>query len=125
MRDGWTRTTLGEIAEVVGGGTPSTKVPEYWGGDIPWVTPTEITAHEGACITETERSITPLGLDKSGARLLPANTVLLTSRATIGAVALAGRSLATNQGFAALVAGPTVIPEFLMYWCQANKGEFV
>jgi hypothetical protein len=125
MREGWVETTLGEVAQVVGGGTPSTAVPAYWGGDVPWLTPSEVTAQEGQVITKTARGITHLGLQKSGARLLPPRTVLLTSRATIGAVALAGRSLATNQGFASLVPdGSRVVAEFLMYWCQHNAGEF-
>jgi restriction endonuclease S subunit len=125
MREGWDATTLGEVAEVFGGGTPSTKVDAYWNGDIPWVTPTEITANEGGVVTRTERTITEVGLRNSGARLLPAGTVLLTSRATIGAVALAGIDIATNQGFAALVPGPRVLPRFLMFWCQSHKGDFI
>lgn len=124
MRDGWTRTRIGDIAEVVGGGTPSTKTPEYWGGPIPWITPSEVTAQEGDVIFETERTITPEGLGKSGARLLPPKAVLLTSRATVGAVAMAGVEMATNQGFASLIAGPEAIPEFLAIWCQHNRVEF-
>lgn len=120
----WNLTRIGDIADVVGGGTPSTKVPEYWGGTIPWVTPSEVSAHEGAVISTTARTITPEGLAKSGARLLPPRSVLLTSRATVGAVAIAGVEMATNQGFASLVAGPEVIPEFLAKWCQHNRAEF-
>ncbi len=124
MREGWVRSTLGDIAQVVGGGTPSTKVPEYWGGDIPWITPTEVVAAEGERIFDTERMITHEGLARSGANLLPEATVLLTSRATIGAVALSGRPMATNQGFAALIAGSRIVPQYLMRWCQAHKADF-
>jgi type I restriction enzyme, S subunit len=123
-RDGWQLTTLGEIADVVGGGTPATKTPEYWNGEVPWITPTEVVAQDGKRITSTERTITQEGLSRSAARLLPVDAVLLTSRATIGAVALAGIELATNQGFASFVCGPEALPRFLMLWCQANRVEF-
>ena len=124
MREGWTRTALGDVADIVGGGTPKTSAPSYWGGAIPWITPTEVVAGEGKVITSTVRTITELGLQKSGAKLLPPGTVLVTSRATVGAVAITGCGMATNQGFAALTAGSLVLPEFLMIWCQANAGEF-
>jgi len=126
MRDGWRTTTIGEIAEVVGGGTPSTKVAGYWDGNIAWITPSEVTRHEGTRVATTERRITEAGLSRSGARLLPPGSILLTSRATIGAVAINAVPMATNQGFAALVPEASVVlSEFLMYWCQANKQEFI
>ena len=121
---GWRGTTLGEIAQVVSGGTPKTKVPEYWGGDIVWVIPSEVVAQEGGVITQSERMITQVGLASSSAKMLPKGAVLLTSRATIGAVALAGVPLCTNQGFASLVPSEAVLSHFLMYWCQANTHEF-
>ncbi|MHB8719244.1 MAG: restriction endonuclease subunit S [Candidatus Dormibacteria bacterium] len=124
MVDGWTSTVLGDVADVIGGGTPSTKVSKYWGGDIPWVTPTEVVAHDGGVIRETKRKLTIAGLRSSSATLLPEHAVLLTSRATIGAVALAGVPLATNQGFASLVARSSVLPEYLLYWAQYSKAEF-
>jgi type I restriction enzyme S subunit len=124
MREGWTRVALGDVAEIVGGGTPKTSEPSYWSGSIPWITPTEVVAAEGKVITSTARTITDLGLQKSGARLLPPSSVLVTSRATVGAVAITGCAMATNQGFAAFIAGPLALPEFLMIWCQANAGEF-
>ena len=121
----WQATTLGEVADVVSGGTPRTKVPEYWSGDIVWVTPTEIVAQEGGTIVDSERKITQQGLEQSSAKMLPVGAVLLTSRATIGAVALAGVPLATNQGFASLVCGEQLLPRFAMYWCQANTHELL
>jgi type I restriction enzyme S subunit len=124
MREGWATTTLGEVAEVVSGGTPSTSTPEFWDGDVTWITPTEVTANEGKVIFNSVRRLTTKGLDSSSAKLLPVGSVLLTSRATIGAVALAGTELSTNQGFASLIAGNDAIPRFLMYWCQQNKAEF-
>jgi restriction endonuclease S subunit len=120
----WSRLRLDEVAEVISGGTPSTGVESYWGGSIPWITPTEVTRQAGQVITETKRTITAEGLGASSAHLLPLHTVLVTSRATVGAVALAGRPMATNQGFAALVARQDVLPYFLMYWVQGNRVEF-
>lgn len=118
-------STLGEVAEVVSGGTPRTSDPAFWSGDVVWVTPTEVVANNGKTIFSSARTITEAGLSSSSAKLLPVNTVLLTSRATIGAVALAGVPLATNQGFASLVCGNDVLPRFVMYWCQANKHQLV
>ena len=123
--DDWQETTLGEAAEVVSGGTPRTAEPDFWNGEIVWVTPTEVVANEGKVISDSERKITVEGLAGSSAKMLPVDAVLLTSRATIGAVALAGVPLATNQGFASLVCGDDLTPRFAMYWCQANTSEFL
>jgi type I restriction enzyme S subunit len=125
MRDRWTETTLGTIADVVGGGTPSTKVPEFWDGDIIWLTPTEVVAIDGGVATDSVRKISRTGLQRSGAKMLPAGTVILTSRASVGFVALAGCPLSTNQGFQSLVPKPGVDSRFLMYWVQHNRAEFV
>ena len=124
MRDNWTETTIGDIAEVIGGGTPSTSKPEYWNGDIIWLTPTEVTAVDGKMISGSVRTITQEGLRNSGARLLPIGTVILTSRASVGFVALAGVELTTNQGFQSLITNKLTIPKFLMMWIQANREEF-
>jgi len=125
LPEGWEQTTIGQVADVVAGGTPRTKVPEFWSGDIVWVTPTEIVANKGGVIVDSKRKITQQGLDGSSAKMLPVDAVLLTSRATIGTVALAGVPLATNQGFASLVCGERLVPKFAMYWCQANTHELV
>lgn len=124
MSDEWVERTLGEATTVIGGGTPSTKTSAYWGGDIPWLTPTEVVARDGTRISTSDRTITELGLEKSGAKLLPQGTVLVTSRASVGYVALADTTLTTNQGFQSLVAGDDLLPEFLMLWVQANRDEF-
>lgn len=102
--DDWMVLQLGSLAEVVGGGTPSTDEARYWTqSGIPWATPTDVTTNNAKYISRTEASITPAGLENSSAQLLPAGTVLLTSRATIGAKAIATTKIATNQGFANLV----------------------
>ncbi len=124
MRDGWVETTLGEIAEVVGGGTPSTAIGEYWDGDIVWLTPTEITSQDGTVVSDSIRKITDLGFRNSGAQMLPRDSVILTSRASVGFVALSGKELCTNQGFQSLIPKPSVLSKFLMFWIQQNRPEF-
>jgi type I restriction enzyme S subunit len=98
----WEQRKLGELAEIVGGGTPSTSNPEYWNGDIDWYSPTEIG--EKIYADGSVKTITKLGYEKSSAKLLPANkTILFTSRAGIGSMAILRRSGTTNQGFQSLV----------------------
>ena len=124
MRNGWVETSLGEIAEVVGGGTPSTIIGEYWDGDIVWLTPTEITSQDGTVVSDSIRKITDLGFKNSGAQMLPRGSVILTSRASVGFVALSGKELCTNQGFQSLIPKPSVLSKFLMFWIQQNRPEF-
>ncbi len=98
----WERKKLGEVVEIIGGGTPDTTNPAYWNGDIDWYSPTEIG--ENAYANGSVKKITPLGLQKSSAQILPANkTVLFTSRASIGDMAILTRDGATNQGFQSFV----------------------
>ena len=113
--EGWKPVELGALAQVVGGGTPSRDESRYWqGGQIPWATPTDLTANASKFLARTAECITELGLAESAATMLPAGAVLYTSRATIGAKAIAQVPMATNQGFATLV--PTKVKgEFLFY----------
>ena len=100
--DDWEERKLGEVAEIVGGGTPNTNTPEYWDGDIDWYVPAEI--NDQIFADGSERKITKLGLEKSSAKILPKyKTVLFTSRAGIGKMAILRRSGATNQGFQSMV----------------------
>jgi type I restriction enzyme S subunit len=122
--DGWVETSLGEVAEVIGGGTPSTSNPDYWDGDIVWLTPTEITSQDGKLVTDSIRKISNSGFRNSGAQMLPKGSVILTSRASVGFVALAGTELCTNQGFQSLVPTKSVLAKFLMFWIQRNRSEF-
>ena len=126
--DGWQRATLepdarGEvIVGVESGGTPSTRSPEYWDGDVPWLTPKEITGRaDGFFVSRTERSITRLGLASSGAKLLPPGAVMLTPRAPVGAVAVNAVPRATNQGFLSFRCGNRLRPLYLAFWLRANK----
>jgi type I restriction enzyme S subunit len=119
---GWYWTTMGEIAEVVGGGTPRTTDPtNFQGGDIPWITPADLSGYAEKYIARGARFITQKGLESSSARLLPAGTVLFTSRAPIGYVAIARNALATNQGFKSFVLKDCVLPEYVYWWLKGSK----
>lgn len=124
MSKEWVETTLGEIAEIRGGGTPSTREPSYWNGDVVWLTPTEVVRADGQRVSSSERRISQEGLAHSSAKLLPPGAVLLTSRASVGFTAIADVPLTTNQGFQSLIPQQGVLSEFLMYWIQGNRDEF-
>ena len=109
----WEQRKLGEIADIVGGGTPSTKNPEYWDGDINWYSPAEIG---NQIYTEkSERQITELGLKKSSAKLLPVGTVLFTSRAGIGKTAILNKEACTNQGFQSIIPRSKMLNSYFLF----------
>ena len=110
------------MAEIVGGGTPSTNIPEYWDGDIDWYAPAEI--NDQIYVDGSERKITKLGLEKSSAKILPADkTVLFTSRAGIGKTSILRRSGATNQGFQSMVLNDETNPYFVFSMSKFIKEE--
>ena len=115
---------LAEVCTIVGGGTPRRSNKAYFNGNIPWATPTDVTTLDSLFIKRTKEAITEAGLKESSARLVPAGTVLMTSRATIGYTAVATQPMATNQGFANLVCGEFILPEYLAYWLR-NQREFL
>ncbi|KAA0259088.1 restriction endonuclease subunit S [Deferribacter autotrophicus] len=117
---GWKRVKLGEVAEIIGGGTPKTKVPEYWNGNIPWLTPKDLSNFKGIYISHGERFITKLGLQESSAKLLPKGSILLTSRAPVGYLAIAKNEIATNQGFRSLVVKNGYDNLFVFYLLKNN-----
>lgn len=100
---GWDNVRIAQLGEIVSGGTPSTTVPGYWDGVIPWVTPSDVTSLHAKIITESKKKITSQGLSSSSAKLLPIGSLLVTTRATIGACCLAGKPLTTNQGFKSII----------------------
>ena len=118
----WEEKKLGEVCEIVGGGTPDTNIPEYWGGEIQWFTPTEIKSD---FVSNSIRTITELGLQKSSAKKLPIGTILLTTRATIGEVSIAGRECTTNQGFQSLITSKENCSIFIFNWIKRNKHELI
>lgn len=110
----WEEKKLGEICEITGGGTPDTTKAEYWNGNIQWFTPTEIGMTK--YISESKRKITQLGFEKSSTRLLPAGTILFTSRATLGEMSITTVECTTNQGFQSLIPNKTFVnPDYLYY----------
>jgi len=114
--DGWRLAKLAELAEVVGGTTPSRNADGYFGGSIPWATPTDITRLSGhRFIGSTEAAITEKGRAAAGLRILPPGTILMTSRATIGSAAIARVPITTNQGFQNLIPNDDVEPLWLYY----------
>lgn len=117
----WKEYKIEEIADVVGGGTPSTKVPQYYGGNIHWLTPKDLTNYTNRFIARGERNITKEGLSNSSARMVPKNTILLTSRAPIGYMAIAANDVCTNQGFKSIVVNPKKADyNFVYYLLKAN-----
>ncbi|MDA0268788.1 MAG: restriction endonuclease subunit S [Cyanobacteria bacterium] len=114
---GWRVGTLGDEVETLGGGTPSTKEPDYWiDGNIPWYSPTDLTKSNTLFSLGSEKQITRLGLEKSSAKLFPAYSILLTSRATIGEITINTQSACTNQGFITLVPNEKFSFYFLHGW---------
>ena len=117
----WSKQQLGDICNIVNGGTPSTSIAEFWNGKILWCTPTDITSCSTKYIYTTESKITERGLKSSSATLLPKGTLLLCSRATIGEVRIAGNAICTNQGFKSLVVHQNISNEWLYYMVHVLK----
>ena len=116
----WCEVTLGEIAEIVGGSTPSTKDLDNFNGEIPWLTPKDLSGIHDRYISRGSRNLSQKGLDSCSAKLVPANTVLLSTRAPIGYVAIAANPISTNQGFRNLVTSEDTCSEFIYYWLKNN-----
>jgi type I restriction enzyme S subunit len=112
---GWRWVRLTDVARLESGHTPSRKHPEYWDGDIPWLTLPDARAHHGTVITQTTQTISEAGLANSAARLLPADTVCLSRTASVGNVTRLGRPMATSQDFVNWVCSPELEPRFLQY----------
>ena len=122
MKQGWTYKKLGEVATIVGGSTPKTSIEEYWGGTHYWVTPANLDGnkYQGA----TPRTITDLAVQKTNLQLLPIGTVLLSSRAPIGKVAITTVPMYCNQGFKNIVCSDLLINEFV-YWYLYGKVDYL
>ena len=121
---GWIECKISDIGTVIGGATPSTKKPEnYANGTIPWITPKDLSSFSGRYIKRGERNITDIGLKSCSTQLLPKNTILFSSRAPIGYVAIADDEMCTNQGFKSVVANENTYPLFLYYLLKYNKNK--
>lgn len=122
LPEGWKWVYLGKITTIVGGGTPSSRCPEYYdGGLIPWITPADLSDYTEVYISHGRRNITQLGLEKSSAKLIPENTVLLSSRAPIGYVAIAANNVCTNQGFKSFLPSIHFLPKYLYWFLKGNQ----
>lgn len=121
----WEIRPLGAIAGIVGGGTPSRDCNAFWNGDIPWVTPGEVSKEESKHLASTAERITSAGLAGSGANLLPIGALMVTTRATLGARAIASVPMATNQGFKSLVFPSADDADFYFYLTPKFKPELI
>ena len=115
----WQTHTIGEVCQVINGGTPKTGFPEYWGGKNLWVTPAEMGKRTSPYISTTERRITDLGLRNSSAEMLPPNSVILSSRAPIGHLVINTEPMATNQGCKSLIPDGRLHHKFLYYYLSS------
>jgi type I restriction enzyme S subunit len=119
--EGWGVTTVDSAFEISGGGTPSKTVTEYWDdGDIDWYTPTDLTATRSMFMSGSKSKITKLGLAKSSAKLFPAGSVMMTSRATIGVVSISETEASTNQGFITCIPNDRYSAYFIVQWLRAS-----
>jgi type I restriction enzyme, S subunit len=125
IQEGWVETTIGKVTVVESGGTPSTKNSSYWGDEIPWITPRDLSSFKDVFIEKGERSISIEGLENSSAKLLPKNTILFSSRAPIGYVVIAQNEAATNQGFKNLICDEVNSHFKYFYYLMKYKADFI
>lgn len=123
LPDGWIWTTIGEIGIVQSGGTPSTRNKEFWGDEVSWITPADLSGYKEKYILKGNRSITKTGLDYSSAKLLPKGTILFSSRAPIGYTVITKNELATNQGFKNLIPTKSLNSEYVYYYFKTLKSK--
>lgn len=123
FNESWHKVSISEIAEICGGGTPDTTIPEYWGNEINWFTPTEIG--KSKFVSDSKRKISHKGLSKSSAKLLPEGTILLSTRATIGETSITTKKSTTNQGFQNLIIRDSYKIEFVYYLLETLRKELL
>jgi type I restriction enzyme, S subunit len=124
--NGWRVAAIGDVARVVGGNTPRTDEPKYWnGGAIPWATPKDLAPLRHPVLLDTERHITEQGLLQVGSGQLPSGTVLMSSRAPIGYLAISEVPVAVNQGFVAIVCDQELSNYFVLNWARTNMDNIV
>lgn len=118
---GWLVKPIGDAVECIGGGTPNTKDPSYWEpAQHAWTTPKDLSGLQSPVLLSTERKLSTLGLAKVSSGLLPAGTLLLSSRAPIGYLAIAQMPIAVNQGYIAMPSGGELSPLYMLFWCRQN-----
>jgi type I restriction enzyme, S subunit len=119
MKKDWELKTLGEVCDVINGGTPKTGIPEYWDGNRRWITPAEMGKRTSPYVSDTGRKITDLGLRDSSAQMLPPNSVILSSRAPIGYLVINTEPMATNQGCKGLIPRKEIEHKFVYYYLSS------
>ncbi|MDR0572403.1 MAG: restriction endonuclease subunit S, partial [Rickettsiales bacterium] len=119
----WTKYLLGDLGKIVGGSTPSTSNNIYFGGNISWITPKDLSNHKGRYISHGERNLTDDGFKNCSAKIIPKNSILFTSRAPIGYIAIAENKLCTNQGFKSIIPNDKIDHLFLYYLLLNNRKE--
>ena len=123
--EGWRSCTIGDLAEVVGGSTPSTAEPRFWNGSHYWATPKDLAGLKTPVLLRTERMLTDAGIGQISSGLLPAGTVLMSSRAPIGYLAITEVPVAINQGFIAMKPRPGVSGLFLLLWAASSQDQIL
>lgn len=117
--------SFADLSKVSGGGTPSTSVPEFWNGDVRWATPTDVTGLQGPYLSATSRRISEAGLNSCASELYPGGSILMTSRATIGAFALSQEPMAVNQGFIVVQPNDPDLRYWFFHEMQSRVDEFI
>ena len=118
MKKNWEVKKLGEVCEVVNGGTPDTKVAEFWGGEHLWITPKDMGKLDSIFVDDTARKITDAGLKNSSAKKLPINSIILSSRAPIGHLAVNTKEISTNHGCKGIIPKKVLLTLFLFYFLK-------
>jgi len=123
LPEGWKWKKMEDISNIIGGGTPKSKENTFYdNGLVPWLTPADLSGYKEKYISKGKRNITELGLNSSSARMVPAGTVLFTSRAPIGYVVIASNEVCTNQGFKSFVIkNEDILPDYVYWWLKGNK----
>lgn len=121
LLEDWVECKIKDVGKIYSGGTPKTSVPEYWGDDVSWISPADLSKYKRKYIAKGRKSITEAGLIESSAKLIPAGSVLFSSRAPIGYVVIAKDDLCTNQGFKSIHLFGEIFNEFVYYYLKASK----
>ncbi|GAK58813.1 restriction modification system DNA specificity subunit [Candidatus Vecturithrix granuli] len=121
LPEGWCWTKIGDLGQIVAGGTPSTKIPEYWENEVAWITPADLSGYQNKFISKGRKSISKLGLEKSSAKLMPQGSILFSSRAPIGYAVIAANEICTNQGFKNLIPSQLIFNEYVYYFLKSAK----
>ncbi len=119
----WSKMPVSEVATAIIGGTPSRSVPDYWHGNIQWVTAKDIAKNNSRYLYKSQESITEMGVSKSSTKIMPKNTILITSRGTVGALTQLGKEMAFNQTCYALIPNERIVPDYLYYALKGTRSQ--